>query len=386
MIAENQDKFRITGLTAWRNYRLLKDQIELLKPDLVAVGDKDGAKQLRRMFPRSKTKFLSGIDGLIQVASHPKTDLVLSAIVGAAGLIPTLSALKAGKSVALANKETLVIAGEMIMREAKKRRVRVIPVDSEHSAIFQCLRGERKNEIRKIVLTASGGPFLGYSGTRLQSVTVKEALNHPNWDMGPKVTIDSATLMNKGLEVIEAKWIFGLSPDKIDVLIHPQSIIHSMVEFQDGSVMGQLGLPDMKVPISYALSYPKRLPNELPSLDLSQIGQLSFDKPDYANFPCLGLAFDALRLGGTASAVLNAVNEETVQSFLNGDISFPYIGRINETVLHSATVQPIRELADVVHADQEARRFAKDLIRKEISQKKTVKTCTRGSSSRLVSR
>jgi 1-deoxy-D-xylulose-5-phosphate reductoisomerase len=276
------------------------------------------------------------------------------------------------------------MAGELIMREAKRRRVRVIPVDSEHSAVFQCLRGERKNEVRKIILTASGGPFLGYSGTRLQSVTVEEALNHPNWDMGPKITIDSATLMNKGLEVIEARWIFDLSPEQIEVLIHPQSIVHSMVEFQDGSVMGQLGLPDMKVPISFALSYPKRLPNSLPSLDLSRIGRLSFDKPDYANFPCLGLAFDALRMGGTAPAVLNAANEETVQSFLNGEIPFPQIGRINAAVLHSASVQPIRELAEVVRADQEARRFARELIQKKTRLKKSLKTPEKQGSARFL--
>jgi 1-deoxy-D-xylulose-5-phosphate reductoisomerase len=314
------ERFEITGLAAGQNRPLLEEQIERFHPKIVSLAKEEAARDLRKR--RSDIEVLSGVEGLIRVATLPEIDMVVSALVGAIGLIPTVSAIRAGKDIALANKESLVMAGEIVMKEADEVGVKILPVDSEHSAIYQCLLGHRYEDIRKIILTASGGPFIDLPAPLLKNVTPQDALKHPNWKMGPKITIDSATLMNKGLEVIEARYLFGIEIDRIDVLLHPQSIIHSAVEFKDGSIIAQMALPDMKGPISYALSYPERLEGDSPSLDLSEMGALTFMEPDPDRFPCLPLAYSAIRQGGTAPAVLNASNEVAVKAFLEREIEF----------------------------------------------------------------
>jgi len=329
VISRYPDKFQVVGLAGGGNEKLLLKQIRKFKPKIAALFNKEGGDRLREKLKNKNVSIVSGIDGIIEVATVPDADMVISAIVGAAGLIPTLSAIKANKDIALANKETLVMAGEIIMKEIDGKG-RIIPVDSEHSAIFQSLVGEKKKNIKKIILTASGGPFRNYSAAQFKNIRPEDALKHPNWLMGKKITIDSATLMNKGFEVIEAKWLFGVSDKDIEVLIHPQSIIHSLVEFIDGSVIAQLGIPDMRIPISYALNYPDRLEIALPSLNLAKIKNLSFEKPDTEKFPCLALAFEALKKGGTMPAVLNAANEIAVNSFLNREISFNEIPLVIE--------------------------------------------------------
>jgi 1-deoxy-D-xylulose-5-phosphate reductoisomerase len=275
-----------------------------------------------RDYPLALTRLAHGVEGHIEVSCHPETSMVLSAISGAAGLLPTFRALEHGKSIALANKETLVMAGQLMMRKAREKSVDILPVDSEHNAIHQCLRGGHRTEVRRLILTASGGPFREFSKERLRSVTLEEALNHPTWRMGRKITIDSATLMNKGLEVIEASLLFGVSADEVDIVIHPQSIVHSMVEFVDGSVLAQLGVTDMRTAIQYALTYPERWNSSLPSLDIQKLARLEFHEPDREKFPCLNLAYRALRAGGTAPAVLNAANEVAVDAFLSGGLVF----------------------------------------------------------------
>jgi 1-deoxy-D-xylulose-5-phosphate reductoisomerase len=306
-----------------------------------------------------RTRFVYGLEGHIEVSCHPESTIVLSAISGAAGLLPTYRAIEQGKSIALANKETLVIAGELMIRKSLEKRAAIIPVDSEHNAIHQCLRGGRGSEVRRLILTASGGPFRETPREEFASVTLEQALNHPTWRMGRKITIDSATLMNKGLEVIEASWLFGVTADEIDVVVHPQSVVHSMVEFNDGSILAQLGLTDMRIPIQYALTYPDRWNSPLPSLDIYKLPKLEFFEPDMDKFSCLRLAYRALRGGGTAPAVLNAANEVAVEAFLNNEIAFQEIPEIIKEVLDAHQPQAIYDLEMVLKADAWARKEAR---------------------------
>jgi 1-deoxy-D-xylulose-5-phosphate reductoisomerase len=361
VISRHPDKFQVVGLAAGENDSLLQSQIEKFKPKIAALFSEKNSEKLKKTIKDKNIKIVSGIDGVIEVATAKEADMVISAIVGAAGLIPTISAIKAKKDIALANKETLVMAGEIVMKEAEGR-CRIIPVDSEHSAIFQSLSGEKRENIRKLILTASGGPFRNYPEERFKNIKPEDALKHPNWSMGQKITIDSATLMNKGFEVIEAKWLFGMADENIEVLIHPQSIIHSLVEFIDGSVIAQLGIPDMRIPISYALNYPDRLENTLPSLNLAQVKNLSFETPDTEKFPCLKLAFDALKKGETMPTVLNAANEVAVNAFLNREISFSEISETIKETMKNHRISHVKEISDILKADKWAREYAKKLI------------------------
>jgi 1-deoxy-D-xylulose-5-phosphate reductoisomerase len=357
-------RFCVKALAAKTNTDLLAKQIEQFAPELAVVYDADNALQLKqKLATGTKVEILCGDEGYRAAASDGGVDIVLTAVVGAAGLVPTLAAIEAGKTIALANKETLVMAGEIVTMKAAQKGVQILPVDSEHSAIFQCLQGHRKADLAKILLTASGGPFLNLPLDQFSNISTAQALNHPNWDMGPKITVDSATLMNKGLEVLEAKSLFDVSEDMIEVVIHPQSIIHSMVAYQDGAVMAQLGIPDMKAAIAYALSYPKRLSLNQPLPDFSGGQDLTFQKPDLAKFPCLALAFQACRAGKTMPAVLNAANEVAVNAFLTNKISFTDIARIVDKAMEAHAVNPKPELSDILAADQETRKKAADLIR-----------------------
>ncbi|HLC27603.1 MAG TPA: 1-deoxy-D-xylulose-5-phosphate reductoisomerase [bacterium] len=355
IVARSPDQFQVVGLTANSNVDLLESQVRCFHPKIVAVRDSSAAREMRRRLDGSGCEVVEGVEGLIQAATYPDVDLVVSAMVGGIGLLPTHAALQAGIDVALANKEVLVIAGELMIREARGK-ARIIPIDSEHSAIFQCLNGEHPATVRRLILTASGGPFWNLATEFFETITPAEALKHPNWEMGKKITIDSATLMNKGLEVIEAHWLFRLDIEKIHVLIHPQSVVHSMVEFVDGSVMAQMGIPDMRIPISYALSYPERLPNDLPSLDLVRIGRLEFSSPDTEKFPCLPQAFEALRQGGTMPAVLNGANEVAVEAFLQERIGFTDIPRVVEAMMAQHKVVQTPSLNDLLEADAWVRR------------------------------
>ncbi|WP_105618020.1 1-deoxy-D-xylulose-5-phosphate reductoisomerase [Vallitalea okinawensis] len=354
-------KMEVLGLTAHSNIELLEQQIYELQPLVVAVTDHEKALELRRRLRTNlvETKVVSGIEGLIEVATLDEVDIVLTSIVGMVGLRPTVAAIEAGKHIALANKETLVTAGELIMPLAKQHGVMIYPVDSEHSAIFQCLQGNNAKEVEKIILTASGGPFRGKTINELRNVTLSDALNHPNWSMGKKITIDSATLMNKGLEVIEAKWLFDLDIKDLEVVVHPQSIIHSMVLYQDGSYMAQLGQPDMRVPIQYALTYPKRIKNNFQRLDFTGLKDLTFEKPDQGTFQCLQLAFDALARKGTQPTVLNAANEEAVNLFLNNQCSFLDIPEIilQSMDAHRNILEPT--LDDILEVENWTRNFVK---------------------------
>jgi len=353
-VAKNLN-IKVEGLAANKNIELLEKQAWEFKPRIVAVMDENMAEVLRSRLKDTSIEVAGGVEGLKKVASVEGAQTVVSAIVGIAGLVPTMEAIKNGKNIALANKETLVTAGSIVMAEAQKRKVEIFPVDSEHSAIFQCLMGNNKEDVSKIILTASGGPFRGRKRDELKNVTVKEALKHPNWSMGSKITIDSATMMNKGLEVIEARWLFDVSLDRIEVLIHPQSIVHSMVEFRDGAIMAQLGSPDMRLPIQLALTYPKRLMNGFSKLDLIKNNTLTFEAPDTEAFPCLKLAYEALRIGGTMPAVLNAANEEAVRLFLEEKIGFLEIPQIIESVMTSHTVEDTPDLDDIIKMDLWAR-------------------------------
>lgn len=357
VVRQNPNLFNIVALTGNNNIELLEKQVYEFKPSYVAVYNEKKAIDLKKRLSHKNTKVLSGLEGLIEVCTLDKTDLVLTSVVGTIGLLPTLNAIRKGKNIALANKETLVTAGEIIMSEAKKHNVSIIPVDSEHSAIFQCLQGSEKTKIKKIILTASGGPFRGMKKEDLVDIDSKSALKHPNWSMGNKISIDSATLMNKGLEVIEAKWLFNLDIHEIDVIVHPQSIIHSMVEFIDGSVLAQLGLPDMRIPIQYSFTYPKRIEFLNESLDLIKIKELTFEKPDKDTFPCLSLAYEALKIGGTMPTVLNAANEELVLQFISNKIGFYDIPRRIEKAmeLHTLIEQP--NIDDLLEVDKDTRRF-----------------------------
>lgn len=358
VLSEFKERFSVFGLSVHSNVNLLEEQIRHFAPKMAVITEQ---KSFER-FPRNHdTEILSGTDGLKKLCSHPQVDLVMNALVGSVGLLPSLQALESGKNLAIANKESLVMAGELLIDKAKEKGTAILPIDSEHSAIKQCLLSGKKEEVKRLILTASGGPFLGKSREDLKEITVEQALSHPTWEMGKKITIDSATLMNKGLEVIEAHWLFGISPDRISVLIHPQSIIHSMVEFVDGSVIAQMSLPDMKLPIQYALFYPQRVFSNNIALDLTKTGQLTFFEPDTEKFPCLNLAYQALKSGETAPAVLNAANEVAVQTFLSGGIPFTGIQKIvRETLsLHKRKLHP--RLNDIIDADKWARQTAGEL-------------------------
>lgn len=358
------DHFQVVGLTARSNNVKLEEQIRRFKPKVVSLADEKAALALGKKFRRAGLEVLAGEAGTVEVARMAESDLVVSGMVGGAGLLPTFSAVQAGKSVALANKETLVMAGEIIQREARQKKVRILPIDSEHSAIFQVMASERPQDVRRIILTASGGPLLRFSNKAKRTVSPREALAHPTWKMGPKISIDSATLMNKGFEIMEARWLFDAPPEKIDVVIHHQSIIHSMVEFVDRSVVAQMGLPDMRVPISYALHYPERAPLSLPSLSLDEVGQLTFEKPDLKAFPLLSCAYEALKAGGSVPAVLNAANEEAVEAFLSEKIGFLDIHKVIRRIMDAHLPTAIRTLDDVISADRGARLEARRLIQR----------------------
>lgn len=373
-IGANRDSFSIVGLTANTSTELLKKQIIDFKPRIVAMADSVSAKKLhdwvstsgKSIFNGSCPDVLSEMNGVCEVASSDDADIVISAIVGSSGLKPTMAAIKAGVDIGLANKETLVMAGEIVKQEASKMGVKILPVDSEHNAIFQCLLGRALNEVSRIILTASGGPFLGMNWEQMANVTLKDALKHPNWSMGSKITVDSATLMNKGLEVIEAHHLFGFTSDKIDVLIHPQSIIHSMVEFIDGGILAQLSVPDMKGPIAYALAYPNRINNVLKRCSLADIGALTFHKPDLKSFPCLQFAYDALQEGGTMPVVLNAANEELVGLFLKEYIKFNDIPVIIDYIMQGHTTLKADNLENIYYADGWARETVSKYIAKKL--------------------
>ena len=362
VIATYPGKFELITLTANTNADLLIEQAIQFKPDCVVIADDSLYQKVNDALWEHDIKTYAGQDAIAQVVEMNEIDIVLTALVGYAGLKPTLSAINAGKSIALANKETLVVAGDLVTQMAQEKGVNIFPVDSEHSAIFQCIVGEFHNKIEKIYLTASGGPFLGKSVSDLESATKKDALRHPNWDMGNKITIDSATLMNKGLEVIEAKWLFGIKPEQIDVIVHPQSIIHSIVQFEDGSMKAQMGLPDMKLPIQFALTYPERYKSNFPRFNFLDYPQLTFQQPDTKTFRNLGLAYEVLKKGGNSACTLNAANEIAVQAFLNDQIRFLDIARINESTMDKVSFIPKPVYEDYVASDEEARIIAKELI------------------------
>jgi len=365
VIEQNSASLRVLGLAAGRNVGRLKAQVERFRPAVVAMVDEEHAAELRHLLGSADhTKILWGTEGYREVATLRESSMVISAIVGAAGLLPTLDAIEAGKDIALANKETMVMAGGLVTEKARSCGVRILPVDSEHSAIFQCLRGHRREEVRRIILTASGGPFLRVPLDKLAAVTVEDALRHPNWVMGKKITIDSASMMNKGLEVIEARWLFDTDIDKIEVMIHPQSIVHSMVEYADGSVIAQLGVPDMKGPISYALFYPERCPGGLARLDLLKVRTLEFLSPDFERFPCLRLACKAGKTGGTLPAVMNAANEVAVSAFIEDRIGFMDIPTVIDQSIALHRLREVESLEDVMEADRWARKTGEKIIKK----------------------
>lgn len=363
VVAEHPGEFAVAGLAAGRNVELLAQQITEFQPLRVSVQDKETAERLKLLLPANgHPAIFWGPEGAKEIALTEGVDLVVSAMVGAVGLSPTLAAIQAGLPVALANKETLVAAGSLVMAAARERGVPIIPVDSEHSAIFQALHGQRREEVRQLWLTASGGPFRAWDPERLRGATAAQALKHPNWSMGPKISIDSATMMNKALEVIEASVLFGLPVDQVGVYIHPQSIIHSLVEFVDGSMIAQLGVPDMRLPIAYALTYPRRLPLNSPPLDLCQVGRLTFETPDTTRFPGLALGYAAARAGGTMPAVLNAANEMAVAAFLNGRLGFMGIPQTVEATMEAHRQEPLESLEQVLAVNRWARDFAQGLI------------------------
>ena len=360
------DKFNVFGLSSNTNIGLLKEQVERFKPKRVVITDEESFQSfidsLRSLQERgNETEFFFGMDGLRKLCSDPEVDLVINALVGAVGLLPSFAAIESGKDLAIANKETLVMAGDLLTRDAKEKNVKILPIDSEHSAILQCLSSGEKNEVKRLILTASGGPFLKRKKKDWKNIKVNEALSHPTWEMGKKITVDSATLMNKGLEVIEAHWLFDMPADKIKVLIHPQSIVHSMVEFVDGSLIGQMSIPDMRIPIQYALFYPERLPTNNKPLDLTQIKTLSFFEPDQKKFPGLEICYQALEIGGTAPAVLSASNEIAVKAFLDEKISFVDICKIVKKTLKKHEVVENPNLDDILNADRWARETAEEL-------------------------
>ncbi len=366
VVANCRNEFRVAALSAGRNIQLLASQIEQFRPEIASTGDESISAELQsllrqRGYTMAHTRFVHGVDGHVEASCHPESHMVLSAISGAAGLVPTYRALEKGKNIALANKETMVMAGELMIQTSREKQAEILPVDSEHNAIHQCLRGGRRKEVKRLILTASGGPFRETPIEQLHSVTPEQALNHPTWRMGRKITIDSATLMNKGLEVIEASRLFLFPANEIDVVVHPQSVVHSMVEFKDGSILAQLGPTDMRIPIQYALTYPERWHSPLPSLNICRMPKLEFFEPDPDKFPCLKMAYKALRAGGTAPAVLNAANEVAVEAFLNGAIRFQEIPQIIESVLEMHRPQPASRLETILKEDEWSREEARAL-------------------------
>jgi 1-deoxy-D-xylulose-5-phosphate reductoisomerase len=362
VIRQNPDRFNAFLLTAHKSTELLIKQALEFKPAFVVIGTKENFEEVQNALKPFNIHVLCGIDDLCEIITHPDISVVLTAMVGFAGLKPTLAAIQAGKDIALANKETLVVAGELVTELAKKHQVKILPVDSEHSAIFQCLAGEAGNAIEKIYLTASGGPFRGKTSDFLASITKLEALKHPNWVMGEKITIDSATLMNKGLEVIEAKWLFNLDISQIDVIVHPQSIVHSLVQFRDGSLKAQMGLPDMKLPIQYALAYPERIPNNFPRFSFTDFPNLSFEQADKKTFRNLALAFDALNTGGNMPCVINAANEVAVAEFLNNRIGFLQMSEVIENCMSEISFVNDPTLEDYIETDRQTRVYAQELV------------------------
>lgn len=362
VIRQFPERFRVIGLAAGRNAARLAEQVREFSPLWAALADAAAATELQRSLPSGITRVVSGREGLREMVQSDEVDMVLNAIVGAEGILPTLAAIEAGKDIALANKETLVAAGAVIMAAVREHQVRLLPVDSEHSAIFQCLAAGNRQYLQRVLLTASGGPFRRYPRSALEKVTIKEALNHPTWQMGGKITIDSATLMNKGLEVIEAHWLFDVKPENITVVIHPQSIVHSLVELVDGSILAQLGPTDMRLPIQYALTYPERVPSPVQKLSLSQVGRLEFEEPDTERFPCLQLAYEALRAGGSYPAVLNAANEVAVNAFLQGEIGFMDIPRLVRDALEHHTDRDKTDIESILAADSFARQHVRKMI------------------------
>lgn len=365
VVRQFSDRYRIGGLAAGTNVKLLASQVIEFDPEVISVLDETRAFELEELLPsKYHDRIYTGVEGNKLVATFDESEITLSAIVGGAGLLPTLAAIEAGKDIGLANKETLVMAGRIVMAAAEKENINLLPVDSEHSAIFQALEAGRKEDLEKIILTASGGPFRGRTLDDLMHVTPAEALAHPNWSMGKKISIDSATLMNKGLEVIEARWLFEVPTESIDVVVHPQSIVHSLVEYRDGSVLAQLGIPDMKIPIAYALSYPERMELGLTPLRLSECGQLDFLEPDYTCFPALKLAFEAIKTGGVLPAVLNAANEIAVEAFLKKRISFLQIAETVQRTMDIVDEGSDASLADILSADERSRVEAEAIIQR----------------------
>lgn len=362
IVAAHPERFQVVALTAGNNMNLLRSQIAAFSPRIVSVMNEKLARELAASLPSPKPEILWGVPGLIAAATAPEAEMVVAAIVGAAGLVPTAAAIKAGKDIALANKETLVTAGALIMQMVRERGVNLYPVDSEHSAVFQSLHGHRREDVKRIILTASGGPFLTMPLHQLTAVSVTDALNHPNWSMGKKISIDSATMVNKGLEVIEARWLFNVPGDRISVNIHPQSIIHSMVEYIDGCVMAQLGVPDMKAPIAYALTYPERVVSGVTSLDLTSLSGLTFSNPDHLRFPALQLAYRAMNDGESMPAVLNAANEVAVEAFLAGRIGFTDIPTAIERTMNVHQPHTLGTIEEVLSVDRWAREKTRELL------------------------
>lgn len=363
IVSRQPGVFEVAALASRSNWKTIADQAKTFKPSFVALYEKDSASRARDLLKGTGIEVLDGVEGILEAASTDKADVVVSSIVGAAGVMPTYAAVEAGKVVALANKEALVAAGKLITREARRTGARIIPVDSEHSAVFQAVLGQDRSAVRKVILTASGGPFFGKHKESLSGVTPAMALNHPRWKMGPKVTIDSATMMNKGLEVIEARWIFDIPAERIEVLIHPQSIVHGLVEYLDGSVLAQMGVADMRVPIAFALSYPNRLDLALDPLDLAAVSRLDFHEPDLDMFPCLGLAYEALGRGDGLPAVMNAANEIAVESFLSGDLPFSKIAEVVKTVMDDPPEFDDQTLSGILRGDQLARAAARGTVK-----------------------
>lgn len=364
IVALHPERFKIEALTAGSNWKLLAEQARRFSPRFVAIADEKSLGDLRRALADLPIKVEAGAEAIAEAASLPESDTVLTALVGYSGLVPTLAAIDARKRIALANKETLVAGGELVARRLGGSASSILPVDSEHSAIFQCLQGEERSKVRKLILTASGGPFRTFTASQLEKVTPADALKHPNWNMGAKVTIDSASMMNKGFEMIEARWLFDCKPEEIEIAVHPQSIVHSMVEFEDGAVKAQLGVPDMHLPIAYALAYPDRLDCHRPALTLAQYANLTFEAPDMERFPMLRLAYEAVGEGGTLPCIMNAANEIAVASFLKGGLRFVDMPRLVEETMHGVAVEREVEVETLAAADAAARAFATELAGK----------------------
>ena len=362
-VCEKHD-IKVTALAAHSSIDMLEQQARKFRPSKVCIYRDDKYSELKERLADTDIKVLSGMDGLCEIAVMEESDIVLNSVVGMVGLLPTLTAMEAGKNVALANKETLVAGGKLVTELAKKKGVTIYPIDSEHSAVFQCLQGNKREQLSKMILTASGGPFFGYTYDQLKNVTKEQALHHPNWDMGNKITIDSATLMNKGLEFIEAKWLFDLRPDQIEIVVHRQSVVHSAVEYNDFSVIAQMGVPDMKIPIQYALLYPDRMECPTGRLSLTDYGKLTFEKPDYDTFKCLSAAIEAITRGGAYPCLVNSANEEAVRAFLNDEIKFIQIGEIVSSVLDKFEYFGINSYEDVTKADSMAREYVRSVISK----------------------